>query len=1002
MADIKGGKSCWGACLAVFAAVGTWVLYPALSLGQQGYGTSHIIAQAVNPEGIEITTIEGVSTESVEFFDGDTFIGYGAGPEECGTWISLPAGVHTIRATFNGMTRRKDVYLPADEVTVVTFVFERKEVDLVSHLNSISVSGAVQLSGAFACRESRSKPHFDGTSDRMEAWIEGTGVHYALAANTNASGRPVADAFEYQGDMRVTLNAQEFVWSGCGRVALTEACTTNPWYSGDYFTHMAVRTTVLLEDLSTLMKVTPGFSSWYIQGNMTGDYPHLVVSKRGRADRPDWPYWDRVHVVDLHDTTLIEVPNEETYTVHWSELGQEGASGHVSITDWGPKEWVLERYGTLENLKLSSVPYDVAGTGVKCQGVRAPVASFTYEPESPVVGQEIVFDASSSTDPDGEIVNCYWDLGDGTPLLGQVVKHTYTAPGEYTVTLIVEDDSGLTDSTDETFRMNRLNRYDGNEFVSVSEDDIEAGYVDPARVTVVLVHGWNRDRHLSLNKPRRIWTELAEAISQRSPGTNILAWDWMYEARSSTPVSPLPATNKVRTQGRLLADALEALFSEHLTGRPAFHLLGHSLGAAVVSHCAASTVLNIRRVTLWDAPENWLAHCSGGKVYLDPVVSQLAARMIAVDSYYSAYGEPYRDATQNVDLRVAAELVYGLRSAGAVFGGPQHGYPMEWYLETILNPTFSQLYRVELGWIWRAFPMDGRYAGWPWSRACNGAYPASEGHWFSLFCLGREEVGRALYPVDPEWGPATSVSTPIAEVDLATDEWDTFGNVSQIPNGIQLAEGSSASVSRSLDIPEEADGFDFEYLFTEAGDGDFLALYCDGVLLWSAIGADFDGDDYVTTPFVNVSFAQGQTVEIKLVLESMGDVNAVARLKNLRLLALVPPEQQYLEVVVWGDGTAVPETGLYDFNSTVHLVASANDGWEFVGWHGVDAQDANTASVAIDRNRMVVAEFAEIAPDGDGQGDGGCVTAGALASLGVCGGLLLLVRSRRAGHKDGL
>jgi len=52
------------------------------------------------------------------------------------------------------------------------------------------------------------------------------------------------------------------------------------------------------------------------------------------------------------------------------------------------------------------------------------------------------FDASASYDPDGKIASWEWDFGDGGTAEGEVVDHTFTTPGNYTVILTVTDDSG--------------------------------------------------------------------------------------------------------------------------------------------------------------------------------------------------------------------------------------------------------------------------------------------------------------------------------------------------------------------------------------------------------------------------------------------------------------------------------------------------------------------------------------------------------------------------------
>ena len=77
-----------------------------------------------------------------------------------------------------------------------------------------------------------------------------------------------------------------------------------------------------------------------------------------------------------------------------------------------------------------------------------PIAKFAYNPQNPTVNEEITFNASESYDPDGNIVHYTWNFGDGntTTVTTSLIEHAYSACANYTVTLTVTDNDGLTDT----------------------------------------------------------------------------------------------------------------------------------------------------------------------------------------------------------------------------------------------------------------------------------------------------------------------------------------------------------------------------------------------------------------------------------------------------------------------------------------------------------------------------------------------------------------------------
>ncbi|GAB4277735.1 MAG: hypothetical protein Kow0068_00960 [Marinilabiliales bacterium] len=77
------------------------------------------------------------------------------------------------------------------------------------------------------------------------------------------------------------------------------------------------------------------------------------------------------------------------------------------------------------------------------QAISQPTASF-YSSDTTGCGQltPVTFYSTSS----GNIVSYYWDFGNGMISTDQVATIGYTSPGTYTVTLIVTDDGGLSDT----------------------------------------------------------------------------------------------------------------------------------------------------------------------------------------------------------------------------------------------------------------------------------------------------------------------------------------------------------------------------------------------------------------------------------------------------------------------------------------------------------------------------------------------------------------------------
>ncbi|MCF7876415.1 PKD domain-containing protein [Candidatus Bipolaricaulota bacterium] len=102
----------------------------------------------------------------------------------------------------------------------------------------------------------------------------------------------------------------------------------------------------------------------------------------------------------------------------------------------------------LLSVLIVSMVFMLTGCGIFNQG---PTARFSIteatEDNTYMVGEELTFDASASSDSNGSIASYDWDFnGDGNFTdTGKTPKHTYSSAGTYSVSLKVTDDSGATD-----------------------------------------------------------------------------------------------------------------------------------------------------------------------------------------------------------------------------------------------------------------------------------------------------------------------------------------------------------------------------------------------------------------------------------------------------------------------------------------------------------------------------------------------------------------------------
>ena len=109
---------------------------------------------------------------------------------------------------------------------------------------------------------------------------------------------------------------------------------------------------------------------------------------------------------------------------------------------------VPSQSGTTMALQEEEIWEGMYQEGAELLGI-VPTASFSFSPTSPQSGEPVAFDASTSvpSEEGGELVSYEWDFDDDGEVdaEGPMASFTFTAPGDYDVTLRVVDDTGAED-----------------------------------------------------------------------------------------------------------------------------------------------------------------------------------------------------------------------------------------------------------------------------------------------------------------------------------------------------------------------------------------------------------------------------------------------------------------------------------------------------------------------------------------------------------------------------
>jgi Ca2+-binding RTX toxin-like protein len=206
---------------------------------------------------------------------------------------------------------------------------------------------------------------------------------------------------------------------------------------------------------------TPGF--------VTDGRCRDIYSKEGTADGVTWPSYTYSH--DGVGGSIIAGPQ---YTGDAYPSGYRGdffigdyVKGWIRQIDVNADDTIADNrifassgFGAVDftlapsgNLAYVDIGWGGPGTGrvreiVYAPGNGTPTARATATPTAGRAPMTVAFDGTASSDPDGDALSYRWSFGDGSPVsTAAAPSHTYTADGQYTARLTVDDGRGRQDET---------------------------------------------------------------------------------------------------------------------------------------------------------------------------------------------------------------------------------------------------------------------------------------------------------------------------------------------------------------------------------------------------------------------------------------------------------------------------------------------------------------------------------------------------------------------------
>lgn len=221
------------------------------------------------------------------------------------------------------------------------------------------------------------------------------------------------------------------------------------------------------------------------QPPLAGNEPPVVALtvSTTEVDGPLPIHFDAAATRDPDGDWLYYTWNFGDGQVHQRQLGQD----FVTHTYYQPGEYEVSL--TVTDARGLSSTVNRTITVLPSPPNQSPAAHYTASADTVLVGNSLTLDGRSTVDPEGEALHFRWEFGDGVFAEGEVVSHTYFAPGVYQPVLVVTDARGRKGTF---FRPIEILAPNGGRGVLSFNFNRDAGRLNPYRgAGLVSVGFWN-------------------------------------------------------------------------------------------------------------------------------------------------------------------------------------------------------------------------------------------------------------------------------------------------------------------------------------------------------------------------------------------------------------------------------------------------------------------------------------------------------------------------------